>query len=134
MKESIEIRIFQPHLIRLAWLAIAIIAFVITELSRFRLRPYIQSHDLHDFGYTGSIGNGGGILVQIFLAMAFFNPTRRLSYWFAALSIVGFILYEFLQPVLPKGVFDWNDVLATLIGGGIAVVLLWQTWKWSPNR
>ena len=36
---------------------------------------------------------------------------------------LGYILYEILQPYLPRGVFDWNDVYATFIGGTVGTII-----------
>ncbi len=35
--------------------------------------------------------------------------------------MIGYILYEILQPYLPRGVFDWKDIYGTLIGGVISL-------------
>ncbi len=37
---------------------------------------------------------------------------------------IGYIIYEILQPYLPKGVFDWIDIYGTLIGG-VASLFIW---------
>ena len=40
--------------------------------------------------------------------------------WSLSISMVGLIGNEFITIFTPgKGVFDWNDALATLIGGGV---------------
>jgi glycopeptide antibiotics resistance protein len=38
-------------------------------------------------------------------------------------GVLGLIVYEFLQPFLVHGVFDWTDVNGTLLGGLIALQL-----------
>jgi uncharacterized membrane protein len=47
---------------------------------------------------------------------------------------LGCLLYEFLQPVLGTGVFDWRDVLAVLIGFIFASSLSWLVWKQFPDK
>ncbi|MBT3252975.1 MAG: hypothetical protein HN995_11995 [Candidatus Marinimicrobia bacterium] len=121
-------RIFQPSRVRAIFLMMGGVALVLTELFRLRLRPLIRSLEITDFGFTDTIGNSGGIIVQIFLALAIINPTKIQSYRLAAFFSGGFILYEFAQPYLPKGTFDWYDVLATVVGYGIALILLGLVW------
>jgi hypothetical protein len=101
----------------------------VTEFGRFVLRPFVRQHGIDDFGLTGSIGNLGGILVMIFLGCAVLNPTRQQSFRLAAFYSVGFIIYEFVQPLLPKGVFDWNDVVGTGIGYLISLPILMAVWR-----
>ena len=38
--------------------------------------------------------------------------------------VAGYILYEFLQLVLPKGVFDWKDIYGTIVGALASTLLL----------
>jgi uncharacterized membrane protein YccC len=71
----------------------------------------------------------GGIVVQIFFGLAVLNPNRRQSYRLATFFSVGYVVYEFLQPYLPKGVFDWKDVYGTVIGFAVSVLLLALTWR-----
>ena len=126
-------RLFLPNRIRFIFLALGGIAFFITELFRLRLRPLIRSFEIEDFGFTDTIGNSGGIIVQIFIGLALINPTPRQSYRLAVFFSVGYILYEFAQPCLPKGTFDWYDVLATCVGYCISLLLLKFAWKYHEE-
>lgn len=121
-------RLLRPDKIRIIFLLIAIISFVFTEWGRFIYRPIIYSQGINDFGLADNIGNIGGIIVQIFLGCAIANPTKIQSYRLAAFCSVGYIVYEFLQPYLPKGIFDWNDVVGTLFGLLFAIIILWTIW------
>lgn len=122
-------RFLRPGRIRLVFLGVAVVAFFVTEFGRFVYRPYVYRHTITDFGLADSIGNLGGIVVQIFLTVAAMNSTKKQSFRIATLLASGYIAYEFLQPVLPKGVFDWKDVYGTLIGLCLAFVLLLIIWK-----
>ncbi len=122
-------RIFLPDRIRLVFLGLGASAFVITELFRIRLRPLLRDLEVKDFGFTDTVGNSGGILVQIFLSLAIINPNRKQSFRLAAFFTVGYILYEFAQPFLPKGTFDWYDVIATVVGYGLSVPILLVVWN-----
>ena len=125
-------RIFEPSRVRVRFLIIAALAYGVTELGRFVGRPYVRAHGLHDFGLTDSIGNLGGIVVQIFFALAIINPIRVQSYRLAAFFAAGYVLYEFAQPYLPRGTFDWHDIWATVIGYGLAVLILRAVWRGLP--
>ena len=127
-------RFLKPEKRRVVFISIFAAAFIVTEFGRYVARPYIRNHGLNDYGLTGSIGNLGGILVQIFFGCALVNATRKQSYRLAAFFSLGFVVYEFLQPVLPKGVFDWNDVIGTVIGFCIAVPILWVCWWLIPTK
>ncbi len=117
------------HPRRAVFLVLGIAAFVVTEMGRYRLRPFVREHGIDDYGLTDSIGNLGGILVQIFVTLAILNPRQRTSYLIAVILGAGFIAYEFLQPHLPKGTFDWNDVWGTLAGTLIASAVIALVWR-----
>jgi hypothetical protein len=122
-------RILTWHPRRAVFLVLGATAFAVTEFGRLVLRPHVREHGIDDLGLTDSIGNSGGILVQIFLAFAIMNPDRKRSYLFATFFAAGYIVYEFLQPHLPRGVFDWNDVWGTLIGYAVALPILALVWR-----
>ena len=109
--------------LRVSYLIVAILFFLITEAGRKIYRPYIYSNDIDDFGLADSIGNLGGIIVQIFFGLAILNPQNHKVLNLIAFFVGGYILYEILQPVLPRGVFDWNDVYGTFAGGIISLFI-----------
>jgi len=113
---------------------VAALAFFVTEFGRFVYRPYVRRNDINDFGLADSIGNIGGIVVQIFVIIAAYNSTKKQSFRIAPLLAAGYVVYEFLQPVLPKGVFDWKDVYGTLLGLGLSFGILWIIWRIFPER
>ena len=51
-----------------------------TEFGRFVLRPWVRKNGIEDFGLTDTIGNWGGILVQIFVGLAILHPNRAQSF------------------------------------------------------
>jgi hypothetical protein len=111
-------------LFRITYFITFISAFLITETGRFLYRPFIYDHNINDFGLADAMGNLGGVIVQIYLGLAILNPPFKKALRVIALFVIGYILYEFAQPYLPKGVFDWKDVYGTLIGGFIALIWL----------
>jgi hypothetical protein len=121
-------RFFKPSRSRAVFLCVGVAAFCVTELGRFVVRPYVREHGIDDLGLTDSIGNLGGIIVQIFIGLAILNASRKQSYRLAAFFAAGYVVYECLQPLLPRGVFDWNDIYATGIGFGVSVLLVSVVW------
>jgi uncharacterized membrane protein YccC len=119
--------------VRTVFVLVAIGSYLATEFGRLVLRPRIRDLGTGEVGLLDSIGNWGGILVQIFVGLAIPHPNRTQSYRLAIFYAAGFILYEFLQPYLPKGTFDWNDVLGTLAGWVVAMILLALVWKRFPD-
>ena len=109
---------------RVTYFLMSLFFFLITEIGRNIYRPYIYKNHIDDFGIADSIGNLGGILVQIFFGLAVFNSRLIKSIRLITFFILGYILYELIQPILPRGVFDWQDIYGTLIGGIIAVLLI----------
>lgn len=107
---------------RVSYIFIFLSSFLITEIGRNIYRPFIYNNNINDFGLADSIGNLGGIIVQIFFGFIVFNPPKNKGIRLIPFYVFGYILYELLQPVLPKGVFDWKDIVGTIIGGLIGLV------------
>ena len=111
-------------LLRLLYAMTAVVAFFLTEAGRFIYRPYIHRNGINDFGIADSMGNLGGIVVQVFFSLAILNSQKRKAYNVIGFLVAGYILYEIVQPYLPKGVFDWKDIYGTIIGGLVSVIFL----------
>ncbi|MCF8365472.1 MAG: hypothetical protein K9H16_06805, partial [Bacteroidales bacterium] len=90
---------------------------------RYFYRPWVYQNDINDFGIADSMGNLGGVVVQIFFGMAVFNPLVKKGIRLIVFFVLGYIVYEFLQFILPKGTFDWKDVYGTLVGGFFGLIL-----------
>ncbi len=111
-------------LFRLLYAMTAVAAFLLTEAGRFIYRPYIYRNGINDFGIADSMGNLGGIVVQIFFSLAILNSQKEKAFNVIGFLVAGYILYEIVQPYLPKGVFDWKDIHGTIIGGVVSVIVL----------
>ena len=111
-------------LFRLLYAAIAGGAFLLTEVGRNVYRPYVYENGISDFGIADSMGNLGGIVVQVFFSLAILNSQGKKAFNVIGFLVAGYVLYEVAQVFLPKGVFDWKDIYGTLIGGFIAAVFL----------
>jgi hypothetical protein len=127
-------RLLQPSKTRLVFLLIAAAAFIFTEFGRHVYCPYVRKHGIEDYGLTDSIGNLGGIIVQIFVGLAILNAMKMQSYRLAVFYSIGYVAYEFAQPHLPRGVFDWNDIYGTVIGFLVSVVILAAVWRHAPTE
>lgn len=109
---------------RLLYVLTAIGAFLLTEAGRHIYRPYIYRNDINDLGIADSMGNLGGIVVQVYFSLALLNSQGRKVYNVIGFLVAGYILYELVQPYLPRGVFDWKDIYGTIIGGFVSIVFL----------
>lgn len=112
--------------LRILYACIAVLFFIITELGRKVYRPYIYSNDINDLGIADSIGNLGGVVVQIFFSLAILNSPKNKTFRVILFIILGYILYEILQPYLPRGVFDWLDIYGTILGGIVSILILYS--------
>ncbi len=108
---------------RIIYFVTFLISFGLTEIGRFIYRPFIYENAINDYGIADSIGNSGGIIVLIFFALTIYNSIKKKGLRLIAFFVIGLILYEIIQPFLPKGVFDWQDIYGTLIGGMIGLLL-----------
>jgi hypothetical protein len=119
---------------RIVYFVIAVLFFFITEMGRNIYRPYIYANHINDYGIADSIGNLGGIIVQIFFMLAILNSPKNKALRVIGFIVIGYIIYEILQPFLPRGVFDFKDIYGTLIGGVIALFVLLIIQKLIKNK
>jgi hypothetical protein len=89
---------------------------------------------MEDFGLADTMGNSLGVVTQIFFMLAVLHSNWRQGLRVIGFVVCGYIVYEFLQPVLPKGTFDANDVTATVVGGAIAVGILRLARQFAGDR
>jgi len=108
---------------RIIYFVMFLLSFGLTEIGRFVYRPFIYENNINDFGIADSMGNLGGIIVQLFFGLTVFNSTKKKGFRLIFFFIIGYILYETAQLFLPKGVFDWKDIYGTFIGGIIGLLL-----------
>jgi len=108
---------------RVTYFILFIVFFLLTEAGRTLYRPYIYENNINDFGIADSMGNLGGIFVQLFFGLALLNSSKTKGIRLICFFIIGYVLYETSQLILPKGVFDWKDIYGTLIGGIIGLLL-----------
>ncbi len=120
---------------RIYYFVMFIFSFVLTEIGRFTYRPFIYNNNINDFGIADSIGNSGGILAQIFFGLAIINPSKKKGIRLIVFFSLGYVLYEIVQPFLPRGVFDWKDIYGTILGGLLGLIIfLLMHWLIKSNR
>ena len=119
---------------RVSYAVIMVLSFFMTEIGRRFYRPIIYRNEFNDFGLADSIGNLGGIVVQIFLGLLLMNSNLIQGFKLIGFLVMGYIFYEILQPILPKGTFDWKDVYGTILGGAFAGIVFCVIHKHSKNN
>ena len=98
--------------------------FILTELGREIYRPYIYRNSINDLGFADVIGNLLGTIVIIFFQLGIYHANQKQGVRVIALVTIGVTIYELLQPILPRGVLDWKDVISTPIAGVMSLLLL----------
>ena len=119
---------------RIIYFIVFMVSFALTELGRYVYRPYIYENNINDLGIADSMGNSGGIIVQIFFGLTLINSTKKKGLRLILFFVVGYIIYEVAQLVLPKGTFDWQDIYGTLIGGLVGMALFLFVHKVIKNN
>ena len=108
------------------------ILFVVTGfLVKVFYREYINSHGIDDFGLAGSLPSffyviGFSQLLQI----------RPIKYPWLVIVVVsaGSIIYEFKQQSSNLAGLDTNDIIASIAGGAISLLILYIIAKKFKNE
>ena len=119
---------------RVSYLVTMVLSFFMTEIGRHFYRPIIYQNEINDFGLADSIGNVGGIVVQVFFGLVLMNSNLIQGFKLIGFFVMGYIFYEILQPILPKGTFDWKDVYGTILGGAFAGIVFFVIQKYFKNN
>jgi len=119
---------------RVIYMVALILSFIVTEIGRHVYRPIIYRNEINDFGLADSVGNMGGVIAQVFLGLALMNSNLKQGIRVIGFLVIGYICYEMIQPILPKGTFDWKDIFGTLLGGLISAVIFFLIQKYYKNN
>ena len=103
--------------------------FILTEIGRQIYRPYVYQNGIKDLGFADVIGNLLGTVAVIFFGLVVNHANRVQSIRIIVFITVGITIYELLQPVLPRGVLDWKDVISTPIAGLFSLMLVLVMWR-----
>ncbi len=111
------------------------IAFV--DFIGYSYRQAVYSHEAVNFlGLADYYPNILAVPAVMFLNFGFSSPkgaaeeTSAIKTW-----TIGLVIYEFLQ-LLPfhGGVFDWKDILASCLSGGLALFIFQRTNKGTGQK
>ncbi|QKG59244.1 VanZ family protein (plasmid) [Hymenobacter sp. BRD128] len=106
-------------------LVLGLLAF--TAFEELSLRPSLRRHHVTRFGQAlaDSLPNFLAPLLLGALYVTLFQKQTRQEVTRACLSVVaGLVLYEFAQLWMADRVFDVQDIVATLLGGLVAWLIL----------
>ena len=132
-------RVFKLGPMRGVYFVTFAIFLILTEIGREIYRPYAYQNEIQDFGFADVIGNLLGTVAIIFFCLGVNHANRVQAIRITLFVTVGVTIYELLQPVLPKGVLDWKDVVSTPIAGLFSLVLVLVIWRvvrdpYAPNE
>lgn len=106
-------------------LGIGLSAFFVTEMVRSFYRPWVYANEIDDWIVADTIGNSFGTMAAVFMILTMSGRGTRWDWRLVGLVIAGLIGYEALN-LTGRRSFDLNDVLATVVFGGIsALVYAW---------
>ena len=105
---------------RKAYLACLIAALAFTLLEELKIRPFLFKQ--HVTTLAGSLPNALAPLILAFGYMAI-KGAERPARTIAAL-VLGLVLYECVQPLMPGRTFDVNDIAASVLGGAVASLVV----------
>jgi len=120
--------------LRIIYFITFLLSFMFTEFGREIYRPFIYKNNINDFGIADSIGNVGGIVAQVFFMLATLNSTMKKGIRLIVFVVFGYILYEIIQPILPRGTFDWLDIYGTIIGAVICLLIFLLIKQFMHNK
>ena len=126
-------RVFKLGPLRGVYFLVFALSFALTEAGRNIYRPFVYRNGIDDLGLADVIGNLLGTVVIIFFQLGVAHATRKQGLRIVALVTGGIVIYELLQPILPRGVLDWKDVVSTLIAGAFALGLLLLITRLVPD-
>lgn len=103
-------------------LSIGVTAWFLTEMARSFYRPYIYANHIDDWVIADTIGNSLGTITAIFMILTMSGRGTHWDWRLVAMVIAGLIAYELLNLTGHRS-FDLNDVIATVIFGGISILV-----------
>ncbi len=102
--------------------SIGISAYFLTEISRSFYRPYIYANDISDWVIAETIGNSFGTVTAVFMILTMSGRGTSWDWRLVGMVVLGLLGYEMLN-LHSDHPFDINDVLATIVFGGISAVI-----------
>jgi hypothetical protein len=123
------------------WFAVFAICFVAYQQVQDHLRPGYDGQNaliIYALGVAPNFFPAAGIPALFVVLIPLVTTNKSRKPWITGqrhltanlISVTGLLGWEFTQIITAKGRFDWNDVLWTLVGAGV-FVLIWQA---TPER
>lgn len=120
------------------WFALFAVCFISYQLISENIRPYYNSDNLIINYFLGVAPNFFPAIGIPALFLILIPQLRRTNKWLNKkvhltaniISITGLISWEFIQISSTKLLFDWNDIVWTLIGALVFQLI----WILTPER
>jgi hypothetical protein len=121
--------------LRVVYVLLAAISVAFYLFEELYLRRWLYHHYGHGSVVAGSLPNFLAVLLLGLAAAVLRLPDSNFDAVRLSVAIMaGLILYEIAQIWMPHQVFDWNDIVATLLGGGALWTVLRGTSVWVVRR
>lgn len=105
-------------------LAIAVICFIITSFVGDAYRAWAWGNGVNDYGLADAWTNIWGMPTALFLWSGVGWVQERSSRSNAIIgAILGFVAYELLQALLPRGTCDAKDMVGSVVGALITLLM-----------
>ncbi|MRT94056.1 hypothetical protein [Ancylomarina sp. 16SWW S1-10-2] len=104
-----------------------IIASVMGFFTKLILRPLVHQYEINDFGFNGY---GPNLFMAIGMTMFAAYFTKKKPIVTMASVSLGILAYE-TEQIWTSKTFDYADIIATLLGFGLSVLILNVTSKKS---
>lgn len=106
------------------YLTLSISIVIIALLLTYFYRPFIYNNNINDFGFADTIGSLASVLGACFFLWGVkIYSKREMNKQILMATFVYTILWESLGFIGIHGTFDWKDIVAGLISGGLTYVL-----------
>lgn len=90
------------------------------------IRPHLLKNNISSFYLLESFPNFLSIVILSLAAMALFAPKGNLDILKLTSSLTcGVILYEIYQMMMPERVFDYKDIIASILGFVFSYLILY---------
>ena len=114
-------------------LLIGIVSFFLTEIARSFYRPYIYKNEIFDYYFADTVGNSLGTVTAIFMILTLSGKSTKNDWKIMTMIIIGLVGYELFN-FTTNHPFDLRDIIATLIFGGISIVVYFILLKKYSER
>lgn len=106
------------------------IATAMGFFTKLLLRPLVNQYEINDFGFNGY---GPNLFTAIGVAMFAAYFTKKNPIISMAFVTLGILAYE-IDQIWTDMTFDYADIIATLVGYGLSVLILNITSNKSNNQ